>query len=149
MRNYPEWMLAYWATISIGAVCVGMNAWWTGPEMEYGMKDAEPKVLICDQERLDTFLPHRDAGGLHARQQTAPRAVAPQAVQVARRQDTKGRSQGTVERQLIERRPVERRRPGRWLFRHVAWQPPPGREPAFAAFDGNPIRPKRGHLPIR
>lgn len=94
-------------------------------------------------------LPHRDAGGLHARQQTAPRAVAPQAVQVARRQDTKGRSQGTVERQLVERRPVERRRPGRWLFRHVAWQPPPGREPAFAAFDGNPIRPKRGHLPIR
>ena len=61
MRNYPEWMLAYWATVSIGAAAVGMNAWWTGPEMEYGMKDAEPKVLICDPERLATFLPHRDA----------------------------------------------------------------------------------------
>ncbi len=60
MRNYPEWMLAYWATVSIGAAAVGMNAWWTGPEMEYGMNDAGPKVLICDQERLDTFLPHRD-----------------------------------------------------------------------------------------
>ncbi len=61
MRNYPEWMLAYWATVSIGAASVGMNAWWTGSEMEYGMKDAAPKVLICDQERLDTFGPHRDA----------------------------------------------------------------------------------------
>ena len=28
MRNYPEWMLAYWATVSIGATAVGMNAWW-------------------------------------------------------------------------------------------------------------------------
>lgn len=61
MRNYPEWMLAYWATVSIGAAAVGVNAWWTGPEMEYGMKDAAPKVLICDQQRLDTFLPVRDA----------------------------------------------------------------------------------------
>lgn len=84
-------------------------------------------------------LPHRDAGGLHARRQTAPRAVAPQAVQAAGRQETKDRSQAAV----------ERRRPERWLFRHVAWQPPPGREPAFAAFEGNPMRPKRGHLPIR
>ena len=31
MRNYPEWALAYWATLKIGAAVVGMNAWWTGP----------------------------------------------------------------------------------------------------------------------
>jgi long-chain acyl-CoA synthetase len=52
MRNYPEWMLAYWATISIGAAAVGVNAWWTEPELVYGMNDSGPKVLICDQERL-------------------------------------------------------------------------------------------------
>ena len=60
MRNYPEWMLAYWGIISAGATVVGLNAWWTGPELLYGVQDAAPKVLICDQERLDRFLPIRD-----------------------------------------------------------------------------------------
>jgi long-chain acyl-CoA synthetase len=59
MRNYPEWMLAYWAAVSMGATAVGMNAWWTGPEMLYGVQDAAPKVLICDRERLERFAPHR------------------------------------------------------------------------------------------
>jgi len=58
MRNYPEWALAYWATISLGAAAVGMNAWWTGPEMEYGLSDSTPKVLICDVERFRTVEPH-------------------------------------------------------------------------------------------
>ncbi len=58
MRNYPEWALAYWAAISIGAVAVGMNAWWTGPEMAYGLLDSTPKVLIADAERLATLAPH-------------------------------------------------------------------------------------------
>ncbi len=53
MRNYPEWMLAYWATTSIGAVVVGMNAWWVPGEMAYGLKDSIPKVLIADHERLE------------------------------------------------------------------------------------------------
>lgn len=52
MRNYPEWMLIYWACACIGAACVGMNAWWTAPEMAYGLKDAAPKVLFADGERI-------------------------------------------------------------------------------------------------
>ena len=55
MRNYPEWMLAYWAIVSMGAVVVGMNAWWVPEEMDYGLKDSEPSVLICDVERLQRF----------------------------------------------------------------------------------------------
>lgn len=51
MRNYPEWVVAYWATVSLGAALVGMNAWWTAPEMAYGLKDSQPKVLIVDAER--------------------------------------------------------------------------------------------------
>jgi len=58
MRNYPEWLLAYWATVSIGAVVVGVNAWWVGPELVYGLNDSTPKVLICDQERLERVLEH-------------------------------------------------------------------------------------------
>ena len=59
MRNYPEWMLCYWATASIGAVAVGMNAWWTSAEMQYALKDSAPKVVICDDERLERLLPVR------------------------------------------------------------------------------------------
>ena len=52
MRNYPEWLLIYWACACIGVATVGMNAWWTATEMAYGLKDAEPKILIVDGERL-------------------------------------------------------------------------------------------------
>lgn len=52
MRNYPEWVTAYWAIVSIGAAAVGMNAWWTAAEMAYGLRDSRPKVLIADDERI-------------------------------------------------------------------------------------------------
>lgn len=53
MRNYPEWIFAYCAISSIGAVCVAMNALWTADEMAYGLTLSKPKVFIADQERLD------------------------------------------------------------------------------------------------
>jgi len=56
MRNYPEWMLAYWAITSMGAVVVGMNAWWVPQEMHYALTDSQPTVLICDRERLARFV---------------------------------------------------------------------------------------------
>ncbi len=52
MRNFPEWMLIYWACVSIGVAVVGMNAWWTAEEMAYGLSDSAPKVLFLDAERL-------------------------------------------------------------------------------------------------
>jgi acyl-CoA synthetase (AMP-forming)/AMP-acid ligase II len=61
MRNYPEWMLAYWAITGIGAAVVGMNAWWVSHEMEYALQDSAPKVLIADDERLLRFKELRDA----------------------------------------------------------------------------------------
>ena len=53
MRNYPEWVTSYWACISIGAAAVGMNAWWTPPELEYALNDSEPNVFIGDDERIE------------------------------------------------------------------------------------------------
>jgi long-chain acyl-CoA synthetase len=53
MRNYPEWMLAYWACTSVGVAAIGMNAWWTAPELAYGIEDSDPKVIIADTERLE------------------------------------------------------------------------------------------------
>ena len=63
MRNYPEWMLAYWACTSVGVAVVGVNAWWTGPELVYGMQDSDPKVIIADAERLDRIAAHADEIG--------------------------------------------------------------------------------------
>ena len=59
MRNYPEWMQAYWAITAVGAAVVGMNAWWIGPEMLYALEDSTPKVIILDKERLDQLGEHR------------------------------------------------------------------------------------------
>ena len=61
MRNYPEWVVSYWAIVSIGAAVVGMNAWWTTQEMEFGLGDSRPKVLIADDERVERVLPVLDA----------------------------------------------------------------------------------------
>jgi long-chain acyl-CoA synthetase len=52
MRNYPEWVISYIAIVSIGAISVSFNSWWTSAELEYGISDATPKVLIVDRERL-------------------------------------------------------------------------------------------------
>ncbi|HWD68222.1 MAG TPA: class I adenylate-forming enzyme family protein [Caulobacteraceae bacterium] len=52
MRNYPEWLLIYWACVASGVAAVGMNAWWVTDEMAYALKDSTPKVLFCDAERL-------------------------------------------------------------------------------------------------
>lgn len=52
MRNYPEWMLIYWACVCSGATVVGMNAWWANDEIEYALANSKPKVLFADQERL-------------------------------------------------------------------------------------------------
>ncbi len=60
MRNYPEWVVAYWATASIGAAVVGLNAWWTSQEMAFGISDSRPKVLIADDERAERVLPVLD-----------------------------------------------------------------------------------------
>ena len=56
MRNYPEWMLIYWACVSMGVAVVGMNAWWVTEELEYALKDSAPKVIFCDEDRLARIL---------------------------------------------------------------------------------------------
>ena len=65
MRNYPEWVVGYWATISVGAAVVGMNAWWTAPEMEYALNDSEPVVLLADDERLQRLAQIEGARSMH------------------------------------------------------------------------------------
>ncbi|MEV3946959.1 class I adenylate-forming enzyme family protein [Streptomyces halstedii] len=46
--NSVEWIEAFWATVSIGAVAVGFNAWWSAREMAYGVENAEPALVLAD-----------------------------------------------------------------------------------------------------
>ncbi|MEI8238904.1 MAG: class I adenylate-forming enzyme family protein [Actinomycetota bacterium] len=62
MRNYPEWMTAFAAVSCIGGIAVGMNSLWTTEEMDYALRDAAPKVLIADRERLEQFHQLPDLG---------------------------------------------------------------------------------------
>jgi steroid-24-oyl-CoA synthetase len=81
MRNLPEWVLAFWAGQSIGAVVAPLNAWGLGPELAYGIQDSGAKVAIVDGERLERLVPHLselDLAGLIAVR--APQALPAGAV---------------------------------------------------------------------
>ena len=64
MRNYPEWIWAFMAVTSMGAVAVAMNAWWTGDEMMYGIEDSGLETLFVDRERLEHLAPYLDEKSL-------------------------------------------------------------------------------------
>ena len=53
MRNYPEWVIAFAAITSIGAISVSLNAWWTAEELDYALADSGTSVLIADPERVE------------------------------------------------------------------------------------------------
>ncbi|QDX28387.1 acyl--CoA ligase [Sphingomonas suaedae] len=52
MRNTPEWPVIFFAAVSIGAILVPLNAWWTGRELDYGLRDSGSKILFLDGERF-------------------------------------------------------------------------------------------------
>ncbi|HTT86623.1 MAG TPA: class I adenylate-forming enzyme family protein, partial [Acidimicrobiales bacterium] len=58
MRNLPEWAMAFWAATVAGAIVVPLNAWWTGDELEYGLRDSGTAVAFVDTERLARVRPH-------------------------------------------------------------------------------------------
>ena len=53
MRNYPEWIMSFAAIVSIGAISVSFNAWWTDDEMDYALEDSGATLLIADGERVE------------------------------------------------------------------------------------------------
>jgi long-chain acyl-CoA synthetase len=53
MRNFPEWVVGYAATLGIGAVSVSLNGWWTEDELDFALGDSTPTVLLADPERAE------------------------------------------------------------------------------------------------
>jgi long-chain acyl-CoA synthetase len=58
MRNLPEWPAAFFGIALTGAIVVPLNAWWTGPELQYGLIDSGAKAAIVDAERLERMAEH-------------------------------------------------------------------------------------------
>ena len=59
--NSPEWIIFFWATVSLGAIACGLNGWWKGSEAIKAINDADPKVVVADKarfERIDETLEH-------------------------------------------------------------------------------------------
>jgi acyl-CoA synthetase (AMP-forming)/AMP-acid ligase II len=50
--NCPEWIISFWAAVSLGAIAVALNGWWKRDEILYGLEHSEPKLLIGDAKRL-------------------------------------------------------------------------------------------------
>ena len=50
--NRLEYVLTYWAVLALGAVMVGLNGWWTGAELDYGIELTRPTLVLGDDERL-------------------------------------------------------------------------------------------------
>ena len=64
MRNYPEFLISFFAITAMGAVAVPLNALWKTEELEYAITDAGCKVIISDPERTERCLPFAGKLGL-------------------------------------------------------------------------------------
>ena len=49
--NSPDWIVSFWATVAVGAIAVGYNAWWAPLEIEYALGHTTPKLVIADAKR--------------------------------------------------------------------------------------------------
>jgi long-chain acyl-CoA synthetase len=58
MRNLPEWPAAFFGCLLVGGIATLLNAWWTGPELQFGLNDSGAKVAIVDRERLERLFEH-------------------------------------------------------------------------------------------
>src|SRR5689334_25392882 len=58
MRNLPEWPAAFFGCLLTGGMAVLLNAWWTGPELQYGLHDSGAKVATVDDERFERIFEH-------------------------------------------------------------------------------------------
>ncbi len=62
--NTVEYVLCYWAALSLGAVLANYNGWWTTPELAHAIELTKPVVVLADARRLELLqkLPAPAAG---------------------------------------------------------------------------------------
>jgi acyl-CoA synthetase (AMP-forming)/AMP-acid ligase II len=50
--NSIEWVVSFWATVSLGAIAVGVNSWWSPAEVEQALADSSPAQVIDDMSEV-------------------------------------------------------------------------------------------------
>lgn len=63
-RNFPELALLILAVAAAGATAAPLNAWWTGEELAFALRDCGARLCFADGPRLARLAPHADALGL-------------------------------------------------------------------------------------
>jgi acyl-CoA synthetase (AMP-forming)/AMP-acid ligase II len=56
--NGPEWVITFWATVSLGGVVAALNGWWTADEILYAVEHCEPRVVVGDHKRMARVADH-------------------------------------------------------------------------------------------
>ena len=51
--NCPEWIVFFWATVSLGGIACGLNGWWKGSEALKAIDAAQPNIIVADQKRSE------------------------------------------------------------------------------------------------
>jgi acyl-CoA synthetase (AMP-forming)/AMP-acid ligase II len=49
--NSPSYAVLFWAVALAGGINVGLNGWWSGPELRHGIDVTEPLLLLADEPR--------------------------------------------------------------------------------------------------
>ena len=51
--NSPEWSIAFFAILEVGAVVVPCNGWWSEPEIAHALELTTPVLVISDERRVE------------------------------------------------------------------------------------------------
>lgn len=49
--NSAEWVITFWATVSLGAIAVAMNSHWAPAEVAYSCRHVRPTLVVADARR--------------------------------------------------------------------------------------------------
>lgn len=56
--NTIEWIETFWAVVSLGAVAVAFNAWWSEKEVEHALALTTPTLALADAKRSASLRDH-------------------------------------------------------------------------------------------
>ncbi|AHH16862.1 putative acyl-CoA ligase [Nocardia nova SH22a] len=74
--NTVEWVIAFWAAQSLGAIAVGLNGWWVPREIDYGLRLTEPAVVVADAKRAALLAEIDSPAPVLTMEQDLPRLIA-------------------------------------------------------------------------
>ena len=80
MRNLPEWVISFAAILSVGAVSVSLNAWWTEDELAYALADSGSTVVLADPERVARMVTTSERTGVQLIAVRSPQDKTPAGV---------------------------------------------------------------------